>query len=63
MNDTATGTKSNFAVVYLRAGSIHQADIRNGLESQQRICEDFVRSRGLHVTRIDADQGGRELCL
>ncbi len=57
MNDTTTETKSNHAVVYLRTGSIDQADIRNGLESQQRICEDFARSSGLYITRIYADAG------
>jgi DNA invertase Pin-like site-specific DNA recombinase len=57
MNDTATETKSNFAVVYLRTGSIDQTDVRNGLGSQQRICEDFARSCGLHITRIYADAG------
>jgi DNA invertase Pin-like site-specific DNA recombinase len=57
MNDTTTETKSNLAVVYLRTGSCDQADMRNGLESQQRICEDFARKRGLHVTRVYADAG------
>jgi DNA invertase Pin-like site-specific DNA recombinase len=57
MNDTTTETKSNFAVVYLRTGSSDQADMRNGLESQQRICEDFARKCGLHITRIYADAG------
>jgi site-specific DNA recombinase len=57
MNDTTTETKSNFAVVYLRTASIDQADVRNGLESQQRICEDFARSSGLHITRVYADAG------
>jgi DNA invertase Pin-like site-specific DNA recombinase len=57
MNGTATETKSNFAVVYLRTASIDQADVRNGLRSQQRICEDFARSSGLHITRVYADAG------
>jgi DNA invertase Pin-like site-specific DNA recombinase len=57
MNNTTTETKSNLAVVYLRSGSCDQADIRNGLGSQQRICEDFARKCGLHVTRIYADAG------
>lgn len=57
MKGTTTETKSNFVVVYLRTGSSDQADIRNGLESQRRICEDFARSRGLHITRIYADAG------
>ncbi len=57
MNNTTTETKSNPAVVYLRTGSCDQADIRNGLESQQRICEGSARKRGLHITRIYADAG------
>lgn len=57
MNGTSTETKSNFAVVYLRTASVGQADVRNGLESQQRICEDFARHSGLHITRIYADAG------
>jgi site-specific DNA recombinase len=57
MNDTTTEPKSNLAVIYLRTGSSDQADMRNGLESQQRICEDFARSRGLRITRIYADGG------
>ena len=57
MNGTTTETKSNFAVVYLRTASIDQADVRHGLESQQRICEDFARHSGLHITHIYADAG------
>lgn len=57
MNDTTTETKPNHAVIYLRTGSRNQADLKSGLEVQRRICEDFARSRGLHVTRIYADAG------
>jgi DNA invertase Pin-like site-specific DNA recombinase len=57
VNDTTTETKPNHTVIYLRTGSSNQADLRSGLEIQQRICEDFARSRGLHVTRIYADAG------
>jgi DNA invertase Pin-like site-specific DNA recombinase len=57
MNDRAEKTKYKTAVVYMRTGSSDQADMGNGLESQQRICEDSARKRGLHVTRIYADAG------
>jgi DNA invertase Pin-like site-specific DNA recombinase len=57
VNDTTIETKPNHAVIYLRTGSRHHADVRSGLEAQQRICEDFARSRGLRVTGIYADAG------
>lgn len=57
MNDTTTETKSNRAVVYLRTGSGNQLDSRLGLDTQQRICEDYARHLGVRITRIYADAG------
>jgi DNA invertase Pin-like site-specific DNA recombinase len=45
------------AVLYLRTGSADQEDIRRGLQTQQRLCEEYARQLGLRITDIYCDAG------
>jgi DNA invertase Pin-like site-specific DNA recombinase len=54
---TTTINRSDRTVIYLRAASSDQLDIKRGLDTQRWLCEGYARSRGLTITRIYADVG------